>query len=415
MSAATYSDETEPRATLWQHRDFLKIWAAQSAGLLGAEITTLALPLTAATLLNASAFQMGLLRASQQLPFLLLSLLAGVCIDRIRRRPVLLYADLGRALLLLWVPLAAIWGVLGLRQLYGVAFGIGICTVCFEIAHLAYIPSLLPRTQLLEGNSRIQTSHSVAESGGPGVAGMLIQALSAPLAIFASAGSFLLSALLLRVIRAAEPAPWRAAEPLRLRQSINEGLQALFRHPLLRIIITTSMIAEFFSSALLALYVLYLSQELELSALTIGAIFAAGGVAAVPSAWMARWSSERWGVGRVIVGGWLVAGIARLLIPLAAGPHAVALLIGGQLIASGAGAIANIHQWTFRQRETPDHLLGRVTASHRFLVYGAGSIGALLGGGLGVTLGLRAALAVCAIGALIGPCYALCSRLRKLT
>jgi predicted MFS family arabinose efflux permease len=211
-----------------------------------------------------------------------------------------------------------------------------------------------------------------------------------------------------------EPAPQPATRPIQLRQAINEGLQALFTKPLLRVIIVASIISEFFVSALLAIYMLYASQELKLDALTIGAILAAGGVAAVPSAFMARWSSDRWGVGRTIVGGWLIAGLARLLIPLADGAAAVVLLLGAQLISSGAGAIANIHQWTFRQHETPEHLLGRVTASHRFLVYGAGSLGALLGGGLATAIGLRATLAICAIGALVGPCYALCSPLRDL-
>jgi MFS family permease len=414
MAASLDRNQKRTYASLWKNQDFLKIWAAQSVALFGSEITTLALPLTAVVVLNASAFQMGVLQACNQLPFLLFSLLAGVWIDRIRRRPVLIYADLGRALLLLSIPFTAMLHMLGLPQLYTVAFGIGVLTVGFEIAHLAYVPSLLPRTQLLEGNSKIQTSHSVAESGGPGVAGVLIQAVSAPFAILGNAAAFLLSAVLLSQIRTAEPRPQQAAQSIPLRQAINEGLQALLTHPLLRVIIVSSVLSEFFLSALLAMYVLYASQELHLNAVTIGIVFAIGGVAAVPSAFLAQWSADRWGIGRTIVGGWLIAGLARLFIPLAAGPAAIAMLIGAQIFSSGAGAIANIHQWTFRQRETPDHLLGRVTASHRFLVYGAGSLGALLGGGLGAILGLRTTLAICAIGALIGPCYALCSQLRHL-
>jgi MFS family permease len=414
MTTAEEIQAVESQSTLWRHRDFLKLWGAQSISLFGSEITNLALPLTAVTLLHASAFQMGLFGMFSQAPFLLLSLFAGVWLDRVRRRPVLVAADIGRAILLLSVPVAAFTGVLRLPQLYLVVFTVGALSVVFEIAHYAYVPSLVPRGQLVDGNSKLQVSYSVAESGGPGIAGLLAQAISAPFAVLADAASYLASALLLGAIRMPEPAPRQALRIVPIWRSAAEGLRALLGHPLLRVIIVASVLIQVFAAAVITQYVLYATRALGLAPSVIGLIFALGGAAAVSGALLAGRVAGRVGVGNAIIGGWLLEGLARLLIPLAAGPATVFLLLMAQIFMGATGTIANIHQWTLRQNAFPDHLQARVTASHRFIVYGASAIGALLGGLLATWLGLHAALLVCAVGALLGPLYAFFTPLRNL-
>jgi MFS family permease len=412
MAQATDAGVAEAQSTLWRHHDFLKLWGAESVSLFGSEITTLALPLTAVTLLNASALQMGLLNMFGKAPFLLLSLFAGVWIDRVRRRPVLISADIARAILLVSIPLAAYLDVLTLPQMYIVVFGVGALTVMFEIAHYAYVPSLVPRAQLVEGNSKLQVSHSVAEAGGPGVAGLLVQVVSAPFAVLADAVSFVVSALLLNALRTPEPAPWPMLRAIPLWRAAVEGLRTLLDHPLLRVIIVASVLSEVFAAAVVSIYVLYATRDLQLPPAIIGLIFAIGGGAAVPGALLAGRVARRVGVGYAIIGGWLLEGLARLLIPLAEGPAAVVMLMLAQVLMGATGTVANIHQWTLRQNVIADSLQARVTASHRFIVYGASALGALLGGVLGTWLGLRTALVVCAVGALFGPLYALRSPLR---
>jgi MFS family permease len=390
------------------------LWGAQSISLFGSEITALALPLTAVTLLNASALQMGLIGMFGQAPFLLLSLFAGVWLDRVRRRPVLVGADIGRAIMLLSIPLAAFIGVLTLPQLYIVVFAVGALNVVFEIAHYAYVPSLVPRAQLVEGNSKLQVSYSVAESGGPGVAGLLAQVISAPFAVLVDAVSYLASALLLGAIRTPEPAQRQVQRATPVWRAAAEGLRAMLVHPLLRVIIVASVLTQVFAVGVLSIYVLYATRDLRLTPSIIGLIFAIGGGAAIPGALLAERVAGHIGVGSAIIGGWLLEGLARLLIPLAAGPVAVFILMAAQALMGATGTIANIHQWTLRQNVFPDRLQARVTASHRFIVYGASAIGALLGGVLATWLGLHTALVVCAVGALLGPLYALFSPLRGL-
>src|SRR5215213_2045287 len=190
---------------LWRHVEFRRLWAAQSASLFGSEITALALPLMAVLLLDASPAQMGFLAAAGTAPFLLCSLPAGVWIDRRQRRPVLIAADIARAVLLLSIPLMASRGILRIEQLYAVTFVVGVLGVFFEVAHYAYVPSLVGRESVVEGNSKLQISYSAAEAGGPGVAGLLVQFISAPGDIAIDAISFLVSAVLLRRIESPEP------------------------------------------------------------------------------------------------------------------------------------------------------------------------------------------------------------------
>jgi MFS family permease len=401
-------------ATRWG--DFGRVWAALSVSLLGTEITALALPLLAALTLGASALEMGVLAAAGQVPFLLFSLPAGAWIDRLPRRPVLIATDVASSLLLVSVPLAVLFGGPNFPHLVVVAFGVGTMTVVSEVAHYAYVPSLVGRERLTESNSRLQVSYSAAAAAGPGLAGVLVQLLTAPVAVLADAVSFLISAALLRSIRRPEPPPERSDARLPMRRSIADGMRKLLGHPLLRAIIVASVPITFCTSGFLALYVLYASRELGLAPATIGLIFAAGGVGAISGAMLARRAVDRFGVGPAIIGGWVLAAAGALLVPLAAGPTVVVVVILAlsKAFEGVTDTVANIHQWSLRQVVTPDHLAGRVTAGHRFAVYGAGAAGALAGGALGTALGLRPALFVCAVGALLSPLPAVFSPLRQL-
>jgi MFS family permease len=397
-------------------RDFARFWAALTVSLLGSQITTLALPLLAALTLGASAMEMGVLAAAGQLPFLLFSLPAGAWVDRLPRRPVLIATDLASALLLLSVPLAAPFGGPSFPQLCVVAFGVGSMAVVSEVAQYAYVPTLVGRERLVECNSRLQVSHSATDAAGPGAAGVLVQLLSAPLAVLADAVSFLVSAALLRSIRQPEPPPEPEEPGVPMRRAIADGLRMLLGHPLLRAIIVVSVPISFFTSGFMAIYVLFATRELGLGPATIGLIFAVGGVGAVSGAMLARWAADRFGVGPAMIGGWVLAAAGSLLVPLAAGPVVVvvAMLAVAKAFEGITDTVANIHQWSLRQVVTPDQLAGRVTAGHRFTVYGASALGALAGGALGGALGLRPALLVCAVGALLSPLPAVFSPLRRL-
>ena len=395
---------------------FGRLWAALTISLVGSEITLLALPLFAVLTLGASSLEMGILAAAGQIPFLLFSLPAGVWVDRLRRRPILIVCDLGSAALLLSVPLAVPLGGPSFAQLCLVAFGVGALTVVSEVAHYAYVPSLVGRTRLTTYNTKLQVSYSFASAAGPGIGGLLVQLVSAPVAVLADAASFLTSAGLLAGIRHAEPMPARATAIGSWRTSMTGGMRALLGHPLLRPIILGGSVANLFNSAFLALYVLYATRELGLNPATVGLLFAVGGVGAIPGALVAELAGRRWGIGPSIIGGWAVSAVSALAVPLAGGSplQVVAMLAIANAAGGLTSTVANIHQWSLRQTVTPDHLSGRVTASHRFIVYGAGAAGALLGGGAGALLGLRPTLLACALGMFAGPLVAIVSPLRRL-
>jgi MFS family permease len=401
-----------PTARPWQGL-FHRLWAAQTIALFGAEIAVLAIPLTAALFLGATPLQMGLLVAAGEAPFLLCSLPLGVFVDRVRRRPLLIGADLGRVLLLAMIPLASLLGALRIELLYIVTFLVGVLTVLFDIAHFAYFPSLVPRESLLHANGRLQVSHSASASIGPGLAGLLVQALTAPLAVIGTAVSFLISGSMLATLRHPEPSPSRPDGPVSTwRDDIAAGLHALLGHALLRPIVIASALMGIFLYAIRATYILFATRELQLDAFQLGLILAAGGLAAIPGGLFAGRVASLVGFGRSIWGGWMLMGASLLLLPLATPSTAIVVLVVAQGLSGLAETIANVNQWSLRQALTPDHLQGRVTASHRFLVYGAFPIGALLGGILASHFGLRPTILACAVGLTLSPLYLLFTPLR---
>lgn len=387
---------------LWRNRDFLKLWGGETVSLFGSHITNLALPLAAALTLNASPAQMGVLNALRYLPFLLITLFAGVWVDRHRRRPILVAADIGRALLMGLIPLLALAGVLAMEHLYAIVFAAGALTVFFDLAYGAYLPSLVERANLVGANSRLQASASAAEVGGPGLAGILTQLVSAPFAILLDALSFVVSALSLWLIRKPEDRPARPDERRDLAREIREGLRVTFGNRYLRAIAGEAATYNLFNTAMDTVFVLYATRRLGIGPGMLGLIVATGSAGALVGAALAGPLGRRLGSGPTILLGMIVGCAAPLLIPLVvdASPVGLGMLVAAYFVGGMAVAVTNVHVVSLRQTITPDHLLGRMTASYRTVIYGTLPIGAMIGGYVGSAFGLRAALFVGALGVL---------------
>ena len=403
---------TPAPATLWRHRDFLLLWGAETTSQVGTMVSRLAVPLLAVTVLAASPWQVGLLTAAETAGFLLVGLVAGVLLDRVRRFPVMVAADLARFVLLVSVPLAWWFGVLTLLQLLVVVLLAGFATVFFDVAYQSVLPGLVGRGHLVEGNGKLESSRAAAEAGGPALGGGLVALVGAATVVALDAASYLVSALLLSRIRSAEPRPQPSGR--RVRTEIAEGLRYVLAHRLLRPIVLCTGTANLFGGMLDASLTLFLARELGRPAAVVGLVLAASGVGALLGAFTAGTWTRRFGQARTIVAALAVTGPLVLLVPLAgAGPRLLLAALG--LAAFGYGGVVyNVAQVSFRQAVCPDGLLGRMNASVRFLVWGAMPIGGLLGGGLGELVGARGTLLVAGIGTVLAPLWLLCSPLRRL-
>jgi Na+/melibiose symporter-like transporter len=403
-----------PFTGLWKNRDFVKLWTAQTVSKLGNGVTGIALPLTAVLVLNATPAQMGILSALEGIAVLLVGLFAGVWVDRLRRRPVLIATDLGRAALLLWVPLAAFFGLLHIEQLYLVVALVGVLTVFFQSADHAFLPTLVRQEELVEGNSKLGASDSIAEIGGLSLAGLLVQFVTAPLAILFDVGSFLFSAWCVGRIRAAEPPPKRArAQPF--WHELVEGIQVIAGHPVLRVLAGSAFLLAFFGNFFAALYSLYVVREIGASPAILGFLIAAGGIGALGGAFFEQRVVQRFGIGKALGGAQMIAGVFGLLTPLAAGPLivAVSLLFISQLAGDLFYAISQMSEISLRQTIIPASLLGRTNASMQVLTRGLGAGGALVAGILGQQIGTRPTLLVATLGFILASCWLLCSPVRK--
>jgi MFS family permease len=388
---------------LWRHPDFLKLWAGETISLLGSQVTLLAIPLTAAMTLKATPLQMGTLGTVQYIPWLLVGLLAGVWVDRVRHRLVMVLSDLGRAALLGLIPLAAVAGILRMEHLYLVGFLVGILNVFFEVAYTAYLPVLVQRERLVEGNSKLQASASVAEIGGPGLAGGLVQLVTAPIAIAVDSLSFLVSALSLTWIGTPEPRPIPTDDSRNIISEIRDGLRLVFANPILRAFALASVTTNFFVDVHLAVFVLYVTRELGISPVILGSIYAVGSIGGLLGSLFAERLVKRLGLGRVIVGVQILVTLAVLVIPLSGRQFWIALpLIVTAEALWGFGAVVYVvNTVSLRQAITPDRFQGRVTASLRFVTWGVAPLGFLLGGVLGEIIGLHATLMVAVIGPIL--------------
>jgi MFS family permease len=388
-----------PTGGLWRHSDFLKLWSAETISQFGTQVSNLAIPLTAILVLDASAFEVAALSTVLFLPFILFTLPAGVWVDRLPRRPILIVGDLGRAALLATIPVAYAADVLTLWHVYAVAFLVGVCTVFFDVAYQSYLPSLVDRGHLVEGNSKLEISRSAAQIGGPGMGGVLVDLLTAPYAILLDALSFAGSGLFLARIRKREERVSRhETERQSMWTELREGFVFVVGSRYLRSIAASTMTFNFFASLAFSIYLVYAVRSLELSPAVIGVVFAIGSVGALVGAITANRLSARLGVGHTIVFSQLLGGPAWLLVPVAPKEIAVPFLISGQLVGGFANVVYNVTQVSFRQALAPERLQGRMNSVMRFLVWGTIPAGTLLGGALATWIGLRETLFIGAIG-----------------
>jgi MFS family permease len=407
-----------PRGGLWRHPDFLKLWSAETISQLGTQISLLALPLVAIIVLESSPFEVALLGTIEFLPFILISLPAGVWVDRLPRRPILILGDLGRAIALASIPVAYLLGVLSIYQLYVVGFFVGVCTVFFDVAYMSYLPALVDRDRLVEGNSKLEVSRSGAQIVGPGLAGAAIGLVGAPLAIILDAISFVGSAVFVFGIRKREPPSTPAAGAAQvgpsMRAEIVAGLRYVLGHRYLRSIAACTGISNFFGNVVWSILLVYVVREIGLTPEVIGLVFALGNIGFLAGAVLADRISARLGVGPTIIGSALLFGPGALFVAIAPRDLAVPFLVAFGLLIGFGGVVYNVTQVSLRQAITPERMQGRMNATMRFVVWGTIPIGSLLGGALATIVGLHETIWIGAIGSLFSFLPLLFSPLRSL-
>jgi MFS family permease len=383
--------------SLWQHQDFRKLWLGQTVSELGTVVTRTAMPLVALLVLGAGPWELAVLVIVSSMGVLLVGLFAGAWVDRLRRRPLLIWDDFIRAGLLLSIPIAYALGALRIEQLYVVMFFESCLGALFDAAYPAYVPTLIGRDRLVEGNSRLATSSSIAEIGGPGFAGALVQIVSAPFAILVDAVSFLVSAVTLMLIRAPEPARPSREATTKIVQEISEGLRVVRRHAIVFPLAARSVPAHVFGAFYGVLYSIYLLRELHLDPFLLGIVISAGGVGALVGSLFASRVVNGVGIGRALVGTAIAASALGVLTPLAQGPVAVAALMVfiPQLVGDGLQTIEGVAERSLIQGVIPDRLLGRVNATLDVVSHGVGyPLGAIAAAVIAEQIGVRGAIAI---------------------
>ena len=409
-------DEQRPR-NLWRDPDFMKFWSAETLSLLGTQISFIAIPLLAVISLNATPFQMGVIYAAEFTPFLLVTLLVGVWVDKTRRLPLLIGANLGRAVVFGLIPLAVVLNMLNVATLGMLVFLAAGLTVVFDLAYQSYLPSLIGRDHLIEGNGKLEGSRSFAQMTGPGAAGLLVAAVTAPIAILIDAVTYLVSAVTLLLVRRAEPAPQPETGPRKsVVTQIGHGLRLAVKNTYLRALGIEAAIYNVFNQMLWAVLILHLVRGLRFSPAVVGIVLTMSGVGALLGSLVAGRLSRRWGLGPTLIASIVIANAAPLVIPVAAGGSVLtAIMIGAALLINGVGlTVYSIQAISVRQAATTSDVLGRTNAGYRFAVTGAAAIGALLGGALGGWIGLRATILVGALGTLAAIWFVLRSPIPKL-
>ena len=396
-----------PSGSLWRNRAFTRLWVAHVTSGAGTAITNVALPLAAVLVLGATPTEMGLLAAAGSLPNLLFGLVAGVWIDRVHRKPILIWADIGRSLLLVTIPVAAWLSQLSFLHIWVVTFAAGTLTVFFQIAAISVLPALVEKRQLVEANSKLSTSEAVISIAGPAAAGGLVQLFSAPRVILIDAVSYLLSAFALGGLAEQEPPAPRnrvdSEEPdTGFRSAVEsigpevwEGVLELFRTPLLRTLTITSSLGMLAGSISAAVQMLFLVNQLDFTPSIIGIVAACGGIGSLAGAMLAGNAARLLQAGKTLILGKLLWIVGTLLLATAdlTGYEMVSAGIARALVGLGS-TLYFVNQLSLRQAITSVRLLGRVTAARRFVLFGVATVGAFCGGALGESIGLRATLLV---------------------
>ena len=388
---------------LWRSRDFRTLWISLTITHFGGQVTFLALPLTAALMLNASPLEMGILTAVEALPYTLFGLFTGVLVDRSKKLPLIIMADVGRGLALLAIPIAAWLGFLSMSVLYVAGFLVGLGGIIGWAAYQVFMTERVGRENLVEANSRIALSDSSAQLIGPGLAGIFIHWLTAPFAILLDAIAFFASAWMLKTIKPQpSDAPRALGKDATVWKDAKEGLRLIWNNPVLRSLAWGLAIWQFLKHMYFAIVILFAVRDLALSPGKIGAIWMMGGVGFLIASFWVQHANRRFGVGQVMLGGLFSTGIAWLMIACVAAGSWAALHLGAAIFVLDLGAMLFfINYLTLRQSVTPDHLLGRVTSTMIFLSIAGAPLGSLAGGAMAELFGLRTTIAVAGFGTLV--------------
>ncbi|MFD3499441.1 MFS transporter [Streptomyces sp. NPDC058678] len=403
-------------SSLWRDGDFRRLWVGQTVSQLGEHTSLVVLPLFAVLTLNASADQLGVLRAVGQAPILLLSLLVGAWVDRWRTRTVMVLTDVGRTLALGAAAVAGLFGWLGLSGLFMIAFVVGALSVLFDVAYQASLVRLVQRDQLMRGNSALESSRSAAQIGGPALGGALVSLLSAPIAAASSALFFALSFLSIRQIRRSESTPGRLERPPRVWRRIHEGLRFVVSDTALRAVCLASAAFQFSFAAVMTVYLLFLPRELHLSGTAVGLALAATGPGALLGSMLAARLPNRFEYGSVLVAAAALGDGAFLCVPALHGSSAVTVLalLAVNFVFGAGGQLVNVAVMAVRQTVTPDAMQGRAAATITFVGMGMSPLGSLLGGFLAEEWGPRTSLWATAAGMMLSPVVMALSPLSRL-
>lgn len=407
--------EVAPNGSLWRNRDFVNFWIAESISQAGAQVSLVALPLLAIYVLDAAPAQMGFLTAAGTAPFLFIGLFVGVWVDRLRRRPLMIAADILRGLLMLLIPAAWLLDMLRIELLYIVALLTGCLTVIFDIAWAAYVPTVVRRRNLVEANSKLQVSASVAQVAGPGVGGALVGLIGAPLTILIDAVSYFASGAFLLRIKAAESHAEASEDGKKIWSEVASGLRLTFHHDLLRGLVLSRIVVTYSAGIFFAVYVLFMAEDLGLGATAVGLVFAVGGIGALLGAAIAGRMSRRFGEGRAVIGAQFAFGAFGITLPLAVFVPAIALpmVLLSEFAQWMAHVVSQVNDHSIRQSSVEDRYLGRVVSVFQFFGRGLTPLGAITGGLLGELIGVPLTLVVASAGFMVAFLFVLFSPLRQ--
>lgn len=399
------SDPSPTVASLWRHRDFLLLWSGGSASDLGSAVSTLLLPLIAVQSLNATTFQVAMLGLMRRLPFLVLALPAGVLVDRMRLRRLMVWCDLASMVVIGSLPLVALYGSVDLWQLYTVTLLVGCFRVFFDVADQTYLPNLLSRDQLVDGNGKLRATETAADAAGPALGAALAGLITAARAVTVDAGSYAISALTLLLIRVPErrPEPKPSAARVTFREAMHEGLRFVLADSVLRKIAACTATANLAIMLVTSIEVTFLIRTVHATPTLVGLVLGTGVLGGFFGSLVARRLAEAIGTARIMWVALVVPAPLVLLMPLASPGWGMLFYAAGWAAFNASGAVYNTAQISYRQTVCPPELLGRMNASVRWLIWSTTPVGALLGGGLGTWIGLRSTLWVgAAIMALVG-------------
>jgi len=397
----------------WGDRNFRRLWAGSGASWFGSEIGELALPLLALITLSATPAEVGLLRTMQFLPFLLATLPLGVLVDRCRKRPLMIGADLGRFVLIGGIPVLVWVGAGHIELVYVFVFAAAVLTVLYQLADFAFLPRVVTPERLLDANSKLTATQSAAEIGGKGLGGLLVQALTAPFAVLVNAVGYLVSAVAVaridvdeRLERSPDRSAWR---------EVAEGLRIVVRNKYLRPLVSESTTFNLFFELFLVGLMVFLVRDIGLSPARIGLAFTIGAVGTFLGAWFGARVAGRFGYGRVLLVTFLVGNSASVLLVLLDDRGTAMLILGSVFFLMGLGTgIANVHATSLRQTVVPSALHGRVNAGYRMVSWGAVPIGASLGGVIATQFDARTAMLVGALGIPLGTIWIAASAIPRL-